>query len=81
VTVIVTIIAMRYIRKKQAAVTPEIIYERRKHRQAELVAPTLSISSSPSLLEEGRAYPAKGLRLHTPMPVRVEPSFTGVLAR
>jgi hypothetical protein len=36
VTVVITIAAMRYIRGKQSAVKPAVIYERRKRRQAQL---------------------------------------------
>jgi hypothetical protein len=35
-TVVITIAAMRYIRGKQSAVKPAVIYERRKRRQAQL---------------------------------------------
>jgi hypothetical protein len=52
VTVIVTVFAMRYISKKQTAVKPLVIYERRKRRQAQLH----SFASSESL-ERGDGVP------------------------
>jgi hypothetical protein len=52
VTIAVTIIAMRYIRGKQNAVKPLVIYERRKRRQAQL-----KLHRDSSSLEQGDAAP------------------------
>jgi hypothetical protein len=52
VTVIATVFALRFIGKKQTAVKPLVIYERRKRRQAQLHA----FASSESL-ERGEEVP------------------------
>jgi hypothetical protein len=50
VTIVVTIFAMRYIREKQKAATPAVVYERRKRRQAQ---GSSFDQGTPSSLENG----------------------------
>jgi hypothetical protein len=58
VTVVVTVLAMRYISKQQKAVKPDVIHERRKRRQLQLQSlahgSSMSLDSSRGLLFQPR---------------------------
>jgi hypothetical protein len=64
VTALITILALRYIRMRQAAVREDVVYERRKRRQARLAGTGTGAgvgepkrAPSPAALEDGDAIP------------------------
>jgi hypothetical protein len=58
VTALITILALRYIRMRQAAVREDVVYERRKRRQARLAGTAEpKRAPSPAALEDGHAVP------------------------
>jgi hypothetical protein len=86
VTIIVTIRAMRYLDAKRAAVAPEIVYARRKRRQARLQAEANLAYTSPSALESGLSISPirpenrpSGSTIHAPRPSYGQQRSTDVL--
>jgi hypothetical protein len=71
VTALITILALRYIRMRQAAVREDVVYERRKRRQARLSGTAEpKRAPSPAALEDGTAAPLAPPAAYQAVPAR-----------